>query len=1064
MVHRGRSRRLAAAAGIWAVTIIAVLSLFSGAIATSGATAAPTLPSTPAFPDPGADATGPSSPQPVTNSTGALGYTWSPIDNTTSPGSVSLPDGGNPFAIAFDPVQGTIWVGFDLGQIDIPYYFDEQVSPELLIVNATTGRGVYLSTNYDVVSAITYDPANRDMYVAEFSLNGYLEANETSYVVVFNASNEQIVNPGIPVGRVPTSIVYIAATNDLWVTDEGTVQVNVISGATNQVVETLGPSNFISGGWGMAYDPVNGDVYIDAFELDTIEVLNATRAETLPYAIPTPGPYGWVAYDPVIGDLFAWSIGFLVDGTAGVELIDPTSQAQLAQIPLPGGSYAESLVVDPVNGNAIMGLSNGEVAILNVTTDAVTAISPPLGGGPWEAALDPAADTVFFTDSFSNYLVPVSVASASEVRAPIPLGLTPDEAVWDPADGRAFITDGSEPGVLEMDPSSGTGDALEVPLGSTGLTSATPAAPGAITYAADVNEVLVGSNATSYLWVLNGTTGASTGSTIPIGFNATALAYSSANGDVYIGTNNSTLLQLDPRTGAVSLVATLPDVPNSLLLDPTTGLAWASGEGPPDDVAAECSGYMDAVYVSNGTTFMYASFGNEPAQSTLDTASDTVYVQTFNVCGNSNPLLAFSSTNGSSESAPYYQGLGAPDLGLAFDPVNDGVYIATAGGYPAIQVLNGTTQASMSIGGATISAEPDPNFLLVDPDDGNVLLLNQYDGIVQGITLAPAILAATATPDIIDLGDATNVSIEASGGAGWFHYSYEGLPDGCPGGNVSNFTCTPTVGGAYLLNVTVTDEFNQSSYATFPLVVRGLPSVAVAASATEALVHTPIGFSANASGGIAPYNVTWKFSDGFTADGLRVSHGFAKPGTYTATATVVDAAGMSGSNRVVVVIGSTFSATALVAPLALTAGSNVSANVTAAGGDAPYYATFLYGDGNRSLVVLSPGSESAQVDHTYDLAGTFLVQVWVNDSGVGSERFEFNVTVASAPAPPPTPPPSNTTPPPKSSNASGATTPSAAIKALTSGLGIADIVVAVALVAIVLLVIRARRRPPGASR
>jgi len=47
------------------------------------------------------------------------------------------------------------------------------------------------------------------------------------------------------------------------------------------------------------------------------------------------------------------------------------------------------------------------------------------------------------------------------------------------------------------------------------------------------------------------------------------------------------------------------------------------------------------------------------------------------------------------------------------------------------------------------------------------------------------------------------------------------------------------------------------------------------------------------SGGVPPYSVTWTFGDGQAGAGNIVTHVFAAPGTFTATATVADSRGLS---------------------------------------------------------------------------------------------------------------------------------------------------------------------------
>lgn len=90
-----------------------------------------------------------------------------------------------------------------------------------------------------------------------------------------------------------------------------------------------------------------------------------------------------------------------------------------------------------------------------------------------------------------------------------------------------------------------------------------------------------------------------------------------------------------------------------------------------------------------------------------------------------------------------------------------------------------------------------------------------------------------------------------------------------------------------------------------PVVAAGnLPPVANAGGPYSALVAVAVNLDGSLSkdpdGTIAAYE--WDFGDGATSAGAKVSHAYAKEGTYTATLTVTDNLGLKGTAKVGVVI------------------------------------------------------------------------------------------------------------------------------------------------------------------
>lgn len=162
------------------------------------------------------------------------------------------------------------------------------------------------------------------------------------------------------------------------------------------------------------------------------------------------------------------------------------------------------------------------------------------------------------------------------------------------------------------------------------------------------------------------------------------------------------------------------------------------------------------------------------------------------------------------------------------------------------------------------------------------------------------------------------------------------------------------------------------------------------------------------SGGAGPYNVTFDWGDGTTADqstletGVTtksVSHAYTVVGSYTLTTTVTDANGGSKTNTQLI----TVNAPALTAEFSLNntvilEGDTVIASATnISGGSSPYKVKFEWGDGAASEeFTVSNGGSSQAANHSYAVAGEYSLTITVSDNNNGAKTFSVNVSVEVA--------------------------------------------------------------------
>jgi hypothetical protein len=260
----------------------------------------------------------------------------------------------------------------------------------------------------------------------------------------------------------------------------------------------------------------------------------------------------------------------------------------------------------------------------------------------------------------------------------------------------------------------------------------------------------------------------------------------------------------------------------------------------------------------------------------------------------------------------------------------------------------------------------------------------------------------TANPNPVTAGNPTtvNVTTAGGGGAGWISFHYSGFPSACPGTLASQFTCTPTTSGSYLVSVNASGSATEWAVASFTLVVNpassgnplSLPSFTATPIISEA--GTPIEFTATAQGGAKPYTYA------YSATGLGCSFGStgnntcgtANAGTFTVTATVTDSTGTQATASTSVTIHPDLVLESLTAsPTSVPLGQSLAFTAVAQGGLSPY--TFSWTSTGTGCTFGSAGNVSC----TPTASGTFQVSVTVTDQLSHTAMGSVTITVTSAP-------------------------------------------------------------------
>lgn len=142
-----------------------------------------------------------------------------------------------------------------------------------------------------------------------------------------------------------------------------------------------------------------------------------------------------------------------------------------------------------------------------------------------------------------------------------------------------------------------------------------------------------------------------------------------------------------------------------------------------------------------------------------------------------------------------------------------------------------------------------------------------------------------------DVGQTVVFSVVASGGSGFYSYSWSGLPTGCSSANDSVISCDPTGAGSFSLTASVTDSNGAITQSGYAYTVHPLPTVSPpSANPSSILLGDSATFnvsSAEGSGGLA---FTWLgLPPGCTSvDGPTLTCTPTSSGTWSVTVTVAD--------------------------------------------------------------------------------------------------------------------------------------------------------------------------------
>ncbi len=262
-----------------------------------------------------------------------------------------------------------------------------------------------------------------------------------------------------------------------------------------------------------------------------------------------------------------------------------------------------------------------------------------------------------------------------------------------------------------------------------------------------------------------------------------------------------------------------------------------------------------------------------------------------------------------------------------------------------------------------------------------------YENFTYSFPVAPltARVASSSLAGTAPL--SVNLTSRPAGGDGSYTFLWS-LGDGSANASTLDVNHTYSSPGTYPVRYEVTDTGGRSYNVTLTIRVGADLVLGISATPTTGEAPLPVTFNVtSATGGFAPYNVSWAFGDGGVAFSSNVSYTYLIAGNFTATATLTDSVGDSLVRTVAVDVVGAVSAAAVANVTAGVAPFAVGFSGSASGGLGPYTYAWTFGDG------ASASGPSAA--HTYASPGTYTATLNVTDAYLRSSLATVSVEVVA---------------------------------------------------------------------
>ena len=209
----------------------------------------------------------------------------------------------------------------------------------------------------------------------------------------------------ISVKETPYGVAFDSINGDVYVADEFSDYVSVINGATNNVIDniTVGTDPV-----GVAFDSINGDVYVTNYGSKNVSVINGATNNVIDNITVGTDPAG-VAFDSSNRDVYVANYG-----SNNTSVINGATNNVIDNITV--GTNPYGVAFDSINGDVyVTNYYSNTVSVINGATNTVID-TVYVGERPYGVAFDSINGDVYVTN-YDSYTV--SVISPIYVKYPV---------------------------------------------------------------------------------------------------------------------------------------------------------------------------------------------------------------------------------------------------------------------------------------------------------------------------------------------------------------------------------------------------------------------------------------------------------------------------------------------------------------------------------------------------------------------------------------------------------------------------------------------------------------------
>ena len=266
-------------------------------------------------------------------------------------------------------------------------YFNGTSSGLVNSGQASSNQSALMVGTYPVRIAV--NPVNNKIYVT----------NEFSNSVSVISGGLNSVTNTIPVGNFPYTVAVNPFNSRVYVTNRGSDSVSVIGGSTNTILDNITVQRSPVG---IAVDPSADWIYVTNFNSNTVSVIDGITNKIITNVGTGKVPYG-VALNPINKKVYVTN---MLSNT--VSVIDEITNKIIDNLTV--GENPVGIAVNPTTNKIyVTNYSSNSVSVLDGSTNKVIDTSP-VGRNPVGIAVNPTTNKIYATNLLS---LTISVINAS---------------------------------------------------------------------------------------------------------------------------------------------------------------------------------------------------------------------------------------------------------------------------------------------------------------------------------------------------------------------------------------------------------------------------------------------------------------------------------------------------------------------------------------------------------------------------------------------------------------------------------------------------------------------------